>query len=109
MQINSPVQIRIVDEIAIITADSPPVNALSAAVRDGLDQAMRSALDDPMARGILLTCAGRTFIAGADISEFGKPLTGVPLHDVLDRIEGSPKPVLAAIHGTALGLSLIHI
>ncbi|MBR2270384.1 3-hydroxyacyl-CoA dehydrogenase NAD-binding domain-containing protein [Sphingobium sp.] len=103
MQINSPVQIRIVDEIAIITVDSPPVNALSAAVRDGLDQAIRSALDDPMARGILLTCAGRTFIAGADISEFGKPLTGVPLHDVLDRIEGSPKPVLAAIHGTALG------
>jgi len=79
------------------------VNALSAAVRDGLDTALDHAIQNPDARAIVLICAGRTFIAGADISEFGKAPRGASLHAVLDKIEGSPKPVIAAIHGTALG------
>ena len=91
------------DIIAIVTVDSPPVNALSAAVRGGIFECMKSAIADPEVKAIVLTCAGRTFIAGADITEFGKPPKEPSLHEVLDLIEGSPKPVVAAIHGTALG------
>jgi 3-hydroxyacyl-CoA dehydrogenase len=90
-------------EVAVITVDSPPVNALSAAVRDGLLDAVRRADADPAARAVVLLCAGRTFIAGADIAEFGKPPKGASLHAVLDALEGAGKPVVAAIHGTALG------
>jgi 3-hydroxyacyl-CoA dehydrogenase len=90
-------------DIAVLTLNSPPVNALSAAVRDGIDSGLDRAIADPAMRAIVLICAGRTFIAGADISEFGKPPQGASLHAVLDKIENSPKPVIAAIHGTALG------
>ncbi len=90
-------------DVLVVTIDNPPVNALGAAVRQGLLAAMQQAQADAAVAAVLLVGAGKAFIAGADISEFGKPLTGVALHDVLDRIEGSPKPVLAAIHGTALG------
>ncbi len=90
-------------EIAVITLNSPPVNALSSALRSGIKLAMDQALADKDAKAILLICAGRTFVAGADISEFGKPPSGPSLHDVIDQIEGAPKPVIAAIHGTALG------
>lgn len=86
-------------DIAVITVDSPPVNALSAAVRTGIAEAVARA----EGRAIVLICAGRTFIAGADISEFGKPMQGVSLHDMLEGIERAPVPVIAAIHGTALG------
>jgi len=103
MQINSVARLDVADGIATLTLDSPPVNALSAAVRDGLDQGFRTAIGDDAVKGIVLICAGRTFIAGADISEFDKAPTGAPLHDVLALIEASPKPVVAAIHGTALG------
>ena len=103
MQLNSVARLEREGDIATILIDSPPVNALSAAVRDGIDAGMRAALEDDAVAGIVLMCAGRTFIAGADISEFGKPLTGVPLHNMQQRIESSPKPVVAAIHGTALG------
>ncbi len=89
--------------IAVITLNSPPVNALSAAVRDGIAGGLTQALADPAVRAIVLICAGRTFIAGADISEFGKPPQGADLHSVLNSIEASTKPVIAAIHGTALG------
>ncbi|MBV9076077.1 MAG: enoyl-CoA hydratase/isomerase family protein, partial [Methylobacteriaceae bacterium] len=91
------------DGIAVLTVDSPPVNALGAAVRDGIAAAIRDAAADPAVTAVVLTCAGRTFIAGADISEFGKPPRGMPLPDLVDLIEACPKPVVAAIFGTALG------
>jgi 3-hydroxyacyl-CoA dehydrogenase len=91
------------DDIAIVTVDSPPVNALSAAVRGGIQQGIRDAIADPAVKAIVLSCAGRTFIAGADITEFGKPPKPPALSEVLADIENSPKPVIAAIHGTALG------
>ncbi|UTD30174.1 3-hydroxyacyl-CoA dehydrogenase NAD-binding domain-containing protein [Bradyrhizobium sp. WD16] len=91
------------DVIAIVTVDSPPVNALSAAVRGGIYDAVRAAGADPQVQAIVLTCAGRTFIAGADITEFGKPPKQPFLGEVIAAIENCPKPVIAAIHGTALG------
>ncbi|BCA25056.1 3-hydroxyacyl-CoA dehydrogenase NAD-binding domain-containing protein [Bradyrhizobium diazoefficiens] len=91
------------DEVGIVTVNSPPVNALSAAVRGGILECIKAAVADPAIKGIVLTCAGRTFIAGADITEFGKPPKAPALNDVLSEIENSPKPVVAAIHGTALG------
>ncbi|MCK1529764.1 enoyl-CoA hydratase/isomerase family protein, partial [Bradyrhizobium sp. 182] len=91
------------DEVGIVTVDSPPVNALSAAVRSGILECVKAAIADPGIKGIVLTCAGRTFIAGADITEFGKPPKPPALNDVLSEIENSPKPIVAAIHGTALG------
>jgi 3-hydroxyacyl-CoA dehydrogenase len=90
-------------EIAIITLNSPPVNALSAPVRDGLAEGFKKAIADANTKAIVLICDGKTFIAGADISEFGKAPKGASLFDVQNGIENSPKPVIAAIHGTALG------
>ena len=90
-------------EIAVLTLNSPPVNALSAPVRDGLAEGFKRAIADPAVKAIVLICAGRTFIAGADISEFGKAPKGASLYDVQAVMEGSPKPIVAAIHGTALG------
>jgi len=90
-------------DIAVITLNSPPVNALGAAVRDGLAEGFKQAIADPAAKAIVLICEGKTFIAGADISEFGKPPKGASLFEVQNVMEGSPKPVVAAIHGTALG------
>ena len=89
-------------ELAVVTIDNPPVNATSQAVRAGLLEAInRAAADD--SRALVLCCAGRTFIAGADITEFGKPPLAPALPDVLDALEALPKPVIVAIHGTALG------
>jgi 3-hydroxyacyl-CoA dehydrogenase len=90
-------------DIAVLTINSPPVNALSAAVREGLKHGVETANGDPSVKAIVAICAGRTFIAGADISEFGKPPAKPFLPDVLDTIESAEKPVIAAIHGTALG------
>ncbi len=89
--------------VAVLTVDNPPVNALSQHVRQGLDEGIRQAVADAAVGAVVITCAGRTFIAGADITEFGKPPREPGLHGVLDRIEGCSKPVIAAIHGTALG------
>ncbi|KIZ39417.1 MULTISPECIES: 3-hydroxyacyl-CoA dehydrogenase NAD-binding domain-containing protein [Rhodopseudomonas] len=91
------------DAIAVITVNSPPVNALSAAVRRGILDNVNAAVADPAVQAIVLTCAGRTFIAGADITEFGKPPQPPALNDVIAALENSPKPTIAAIHGTALG------
>ena len=90
-------------DIAVITLNSPPVNALSAPVRDGLSDAFKQAIADSSVKAIVLICDGKTFIAGADISEFGKAPKGASLFDVQNAMEDSPKPVIAAIHGTALG------
>jgi 3-hydroxyacyl-CoA dehydrogenase len=89
--------------VAVITVNNPPVNALSQHVRQGLRDGVTQAVADSGVSAIVITCAGRTFIAGADITEFGKPPQAPSLHEVLDLIEGSPKPVVAAVHGTALG------
>ena len=91
-------------EIAVLTLNSPPVNALSATVRNGLAAGFKAAAEDAAIKAIVLICEGRTFIAGADITEFGKPAKeSASLFDVQSAMEDSPKPVIAAIHGTALG------
>src|ERR671931_1639444 len=89
--------------VAVLTVNNPPVNALSQHVRQGLRDGLKQATADSAVQAIVIVCAGRTFIAGADITEFGKPPTPPSLHEVLDLIEGNAKPVVAAIHGTALG------
>src|SRR5438128_6801312 len=89
--------------IAVLTINNPPVNALSQHVRQGLRDGVKQAIADAGVGAIVIVCAGRTFIAGADITEFGKPPREPGLQEVLELIEGSPKPVVAAVHGTALG------
>jgi 3-hydroxyacyl-CoA dehydrogenase len=89
--------------VGIITVDSPPVNALSQAVRQGLSACLARALADVEVMAVVLICKGRTFIAGADITEFGKAPMEPQLGAVIAEFEGSTKPVVAAIHGTALG------
>jgi 3-hydroxyacyl-CoA dehydrogenase len=101
--INAVTDLSVEDGIAIVTLNSPPVNALSASVRDGLANGFKAAIADPAVSAIVLICEGKTFIAGADISEFGKPPSGASLYEVQAIIENSPKPTIAAIHGTALG------
>jgi len=89
--------------IAILEVDNPPVNPLSSGVRAGLSEYILKANSDDSIEGIILTGAGRSFIAGADISEFGQKPDGPDLHTALREIEFSKKPVVAAINGTALG------
>ena len=101
--INSVTELTREGDIAVLTIDLPPVNALSEDVRNGLRDGARQAAADPAVKAIVLICAGRTFIAGADISEFGKPPKGATVPEIQTALEGSPKPVIAAIHGTALG------
>ena len=98
-----PVTTSTEERIGLILVDNPPVNALSNAVRRGIIDALAVHEADPAVEAILLLCAGRTFIAGADITEFGKPRQPPPLSDVCNRLETSAKPVVAALHGTALG------
>ncbi len=101
--INPVAELTIDGDVAIVAINSPPVNALSQAVRDGLKRGVEAANANGAVKAIVIICAGRTFIAGADISEFGKPPAAPYLPEVLDRIENAGKPVIAAIHGTALG------
>ena len=88
-------------DIAILRANNPPVNALGHAVRSGLIAGLERAESE--AKAVLIVGAGRTYFAGADIKEFGKPLLEPGLPGVCTRIERSPLPVISAIHGTALG------
>jgi 3-hydroxyacyl-CoA dehydrogenase len=90
-------------DIAVVTINSPPVNALSADVRNGLRDGVGQAAADPAVKATVVICAGRTFIAGADIAEFGKPPKGATLPELQSTLEGGPKPIIAAVHGTALG------
>ena len=101
--INDVTTIEKDENISIITLNSPPVNALSAPVREGLHKGISEARNDKETEAIVIICEGRTFIAGADISEFGKEPKGPSLFEVQEFIEDSDKPVIAAIHGTALG------
>lgn len=96
------VSYQLVDTIGVVTVNSPPVNALSQNVREGILNAVTAAQSDS-SEAVVLRCDGRTFIAGADITEFGKPPMAPGLPEVLTAIENSSKPVIAAIHGTALG------
>lgn len=88
---------------AIVTIDNPPINALGAKVRQGLLEALEDTQADSDINAVVLICAGRTFIAGADIKEFGKPPEPPFLPELLAKIETASKPWIAAIHGTALG------
>jgi len=90
-------------DIAVVTVDNPPVNALGLALRQGLWDTVTELDADDAIRAVVLICAGRTFIAGADVSEFGKPPVEPHLPDLVERIESAAKPWIAAIHGSALG------
>src|SRR5262245_42174888 len=100
---SSPVTLEHRGRVLVVTVDNPPVNALRADVRRGLVAAIEAAQADTAVAGILIVGSGRNFIAGADISEFGKPPQPPSLPEVCNRIEACSKPVIAAIHGAALG------
>lgn len=89
--------------IAFIIIDSPPVNALGAAVRTAIADGLARAMADTDIAAAVIMCGGRTFFAGADITEFGKPVIQPDLNALIDLLDGAPKPVIAAIHGNALG------
>ena len=99
----SPIRTERHDNVLVIISDNPPVNALGQAVRAGLTEGIAEALADDSVEAVVIRCDGRTFFAGADITEFGKPPQGPSLPEALDKLEASDKPVVAAIHGTALG------
>ncbi len=98
-----PVKLSQQGEIALISINNPPVNAIGQAVRAGLLEAVTAAIINVDVRAIVIACEGKTFIAGADVREFNQPPLLPHLSDVIHAIEESPKPVIAAIHGTALG------
>ncbi|MGX4675708.1 3-hydroxyacyl-CoA dehydrogenase NAD-binding domain-containing protein [SAR92 clade bacterium H246] len=101
--LTSMVDYNVEEGIAVLTLNNPPVNALSQGVRQGLKDGVEKALADDSAEAILVFCEGRTFIAGADISEFSSGPMEPNFHAVLSTMDASPKPIVAAIHGTALG------
>ncbi|HEY6705768.1 MAG TPA: enoyl-CoA hydratase-related protein, partial [Xanthobacteraceae bacterium] len=101
----SPISTRKHGDVLIVLSNNPPVNALGAAVRQGLVAAIEQAEADDSVNAVVIACEGQTFFAGADVSEFGTPkaFEQPMLPQVVDRIEAFTKPVVAAIHGTALG------
>ena len=99
----NPISTQRHGDVLIILSNNPPVNALGAAVRQGLVAAIEQAEADDAVNAVVIACEGQTFFAGADITEFGKPPIMPWLPQVVDRIEACTKPVVAAIHGTALG------
>ena len=101
--INAAATLDFDGRIAVLTVDSPPVNALGALVRQGIARGLEKALRDDSIRAVVLICAGRTFFAGADIAELGTTPQQPDLNSLVSSIDLAPKPVIAAIHGTALG------
>lgn len=99
-----PVTTRRSGKVLVVSVDNPPVNALGVDVRRGLVAAINAAEADDAVAAVLLVGAGRNFIAGADIREFGQPPQPPALPDVCNRIEACSKPVIAALHGAALGV-----
>ena len=99
----SPISTQRHGDVLVVTSNNPPVNALGAAVRQGLVAAIEEAESDEAIKAVVIRCEGQTFFAGADITEFGKPPVMPWLPTVVDTIENCSKPVVAAIHGTALG------
>ncbi len=91
------------DGVAVITIDNPPVNALSSGVPEGIAESIRAAAQDPAVNAVVVIGAGRTFIAGADIKDLAAGKEGPDMHALLKSIEDCPKPVVMALHGTALG------
>ncbi|HSG56675.1 MAG TPA: enoyl-CoA hydratase/isomerase family protein, partial [Paracoccaceae bacterium] len=102
-QVNDQISIEREGDIALICIDNPPVNATGMDVRKGLQEAINRLNAEGTAKVIAIYCAGRTFVAGADIREFGKPPVAPYLPDLLNAIEASAIPVISIIHGTALG------
>ncbi len=100
---DGPVRLEVIGAVAVLILDNPPVNALGHALRASVAARLDEAEADPAVRAILLLAEGRSFPAGADISEFGKPPRSPVLPELCNRIAASAKPVIAAIHGTALG------
>lgn len=101
--LTSMVDYSVEEGVAVLTLNNPPVNALSQGVRQGLKEGVEKALTDDSAKAIVIFCEGRTFIAGADISEFSSGPMEPNFHAVLSTMDDSSKPIVAAIHGTALG------
>jgi 3-hydroxyacyl-CoA dehydrogenase len=97
------IELEKISGIAVLTISNPPVNALSAVVRAGLVEAIKTIASDDEVRAVVITCAGRTFISGADIREFGKPFKPPGLDEINALLENCQKPVVAAIHGVAFG------
>jgi len=103
MKVSDVTDLTVDRDVAVITIDNPPVNALSADVRDGVYEGLRRAIEDPAVTAVVLMCAGRTFVAGGDISALGTKQSGARTGDIARLMESSVKPVVAAIHGSALG------
>ncbi|BCA58519.1 3-hydroxyacyl-CoA dehydrogenase [Sphingomonas sp. HMP6] len=102
-KMTGPITTELHDDVLVIISNNPPVNALGAAVRQGLEAGVKEGLANDAVKAIVIRCDGRTFFAGADITEFGRPMQEPGLPTVVDLIELAEKPVVAAIHGTALG------
>ena len=103
MNINDVVSLEKLSSIALICLNNPPVNAASQALRSGLKPAVEEADADPEIKVIALYGEGRTFVAGADIKEFGKPPLEPMLPELVNEIEASDTPIISVLHGTALG------
>src|SRR5438309_3018406 len=99
----NPITTRRHGDVLLVVSNNPPVNALGHAVREGLVAAIGEADSDDRVKAVVIICQGQTFFAGADITEFGKPMQLPMLPTVVDIIENCTKPVVAAIHGTAFG------
>ena len=103
MSENKAIEHEVIENIGVIKGMNPPVNALSHAVRTGLVNSLKVLCESEDIEGIVLIGDGRTFFAGADISEFGKPMQEPDLNQVIKIFENSKKPIVAALHGTPLG------